>query len=73
MEPETLDIVVVGAGLSGINAGYRLQTEVPHHSYAILEARHELGGTWAFWKYPGFRTDSSMGLFGFSWRASRMA
>jgi cation diffusion facilitator CzcD-associated flavoprotein CzcO len=68
MEPETLDIVVVGAGLSGINTAYRLQTEVPHHSYAILESRHELGGTWAFWKYPGIRTDSSMGLFGFSWR-----
>ncbi|KAG7293562.1 hypothetical protein NEMBOFW57_003615 [Staphylotrichum longicolle] len=68
MEPETLDVVVVGAGLSGINTAYRLQTQVPHHSYAILEARHELGGTWAFWKYPGLRTDSSMGLFGFSWR-----
>ncbi len=68
MEPETLDIVVVGAGLSGINTGYRLQKQVPHLSYAILESRHEMGGTWAFWKYPGIRTDSSMGLFGFSWR-----
>ena len=68
MEPETLDIVVVGAGLSGINTGYRLQTQLPHLNYAILESRHEMGGTWAFWKYPGIRTDSSMGLFGFSWR-----
>ncbi|KAK4129697.1 FAD/NAD(P)-binding domain-containing protein [Parathielavia appendiculata] len=70
MEPETenLDVVVIGAGLSGINTAYRLKTQLPHHSYAILEARAELGGTWAFWKYPGIRTDSSMGLFGFSWR-----
>jgi cation diffusion facilitator CzcD-associated flavoprotein CzcO len=68
MDCETLDIVVVGGGLSGINAGYRLQTQVPHLSYAILESRDEIGGTWAFWKYPGIRTDSSMGLFGFPWR-----
>ncbi|KAL2177414.1 uncharacterized protein P884DRAFT_259644 [Thermothelomyces heterothallicus CBS 202.75] len=68
MEPELVDIVIVGAGLSGINAAYRVQTLLPHHSYAILEARAEIGGTWAFWKYPGIRTDSSMGLFGFPWR-----
>ncbi|KAL2150480.1 hypothetical protein VTH82DRAFT_7043 [Thermothelomyces myriococcoides] len=68
MEPESVDIVIVGAGLSGINAAYRVQTLLPHHSYAILEARAELGGTWAFWKYPGIRTDSPMGLFGFHWR-----
>ena len=68
MESETLDIVVVGAGLSGINTGYRLQTQLPHLNYAILESRPEMGGTWGFWKYPGIRTDSSMGLFGFSWR-----
>jgi cation diffusion facilitator CzcD-associated flavoprotein CzcO len=68
LEIETINIVVVGAGLSGINTAYRVKTQLPHHSYAILEARSEIGGTWAFWKYPGIRTDSSMGLFGFSWR-----
>jgi cation diffusion facilitator CzcD-associated flavoprotein CzcO len=68
MEPETLDIVIVGAGLSGINTGYRVQTELPHRNYAIFESRHEIGGTWSFWKYPGIRTDSSMALFGFPWR-----
>ncbi|KAJ4287905.1 hypothetical protein N0V88_007525 [Collariella sp. IMI 366227] len=68
MEFETLDVVIVGAGLSGINTAYRVQTELPHRSYAILEGRSEMGGTWAFWKYPGIRTDSSMGLFGFPWR-----
>ncbi|KAK4135880.1 FAD/NAD(P)-binding domain-containing protein [Trichocladium antarcticum] len=68
MEAETLDIVIVGAGLSGINTAYRVQTELPHRNYAILESRNEIGGTWAFWKYPGIRTDSAMGLFGFPWR-----
>lgn len=67
MEPETLDIAIVGAGLSGINTAYRVKTELPHHSYAILESRTEIGGTWAFWKYPGIRTDSAMCLFGFPW------
>lgn len=67
MEPETLDIVIVGAGLSGINTAYRLQRDLPHRTFAILEARSEMGGTWAFWKYPGVRSDSSMSLFGFAW------
>ncbi|KAL2194771.1 hypothetical protein P885DRAFT_42396 [Corynascus similis CBS 632.67] len=68
MDPETVDIVIIGAGLSGINAAYRVQTLLPQHSYAILEARGEIGGTWAYWKYPGIRTDSGMGVFGFPWR-----
>ncbi|KAL1837082.1 hypothetical protein VTJ49DRAFT_4310 [Mycothermus thermophilus] len=68
MDTETLDIVIVGAGLSGINAAYRVKTELPQHSFAVLERRTEVGGTWAFWKYPGFRTDSAMSLFGFAWR-----
>ncbi len=63
----TLDVVIIGAGLSGINAAYRLQTETPHLHFTILESRHEIGGTWAFWKYPGARTDSGMRLFGFYW------
>jgi len=65
---EEFDIIIIGAGLSGINAAYRVQKELPHRSYAILERRHEIGGTWSFWKYPGIRTDSAMGLFGFPWR-----
>ncbi|KAK0732502.1 hypothetical protein B0T21DRAFT_369101 [Apiosordaria backusii] len=65
---EELDIVIVGAGLTGINAAYRLQTQLPHRGYAILEARDSLGGTWDFWKYPGIRSDSAMALYGFPWR-----
>jgi cation diffusion facilitator CzcD-associated flavoprotein CzcO len=68
MDPNsTLDIVVIGAGLSGINAAYRLQKELPHRSFIILESRTRIGGTWDFWKYPGARTDSSMVQFGFDW------
>ncbi|KAL2270788.1 hypothetical protein VTJ83DRAFT_159 [Remersonia thermophila] len=67
MDVETLDIVIVGAGISGINAAYRVKTELPQHSFAVLERRAEVGGTWSFWKYPGFRTDSAMSLFGFAW------
>ena len=63
----TLDIIIIGAGLSGINAARRVKTELPHRSFAVLEGRGRIGGTWDFWKYPGARTDSSMTAFGFSW------
>ncbi len=62
---EHLDVLVVGAGLSGIGAGYRLQTMCPTRSYAILEARDELGGTWDLFRYPGVRSDSDMFTLGF--------
>ncbi|KAK3985058.1 hypothetical protein QBC44DRAFT_335735 [Cladorrhinum sp. PSN332] len=68
MTNQELDIVIIGAGVSGINAAYRLQNELPDRSFTILESRSEMGGTWAFWKYPGIRTDSAMALFGFPWR-----
>ncbi|GAB1309944.1 Monooxygenase [Madurella fahalii] len=67
MAIETLDIVILGAGLSGLNTAYRLQKELPRRTFAILEARDCIGGTWDFWKYPGIRSDSAMTLFGFSW------
>ena len=62
---EHLDVVVVGAGLSGIGAGYRLQTECPDKSYAILEARDAMGGTWDLFRYPGIRSDSDMFTLGY--------
>ena len=47
------DIIIIGAGISGINAGYRVQESLPNYSYTILESRHEIGGTWSLLKYPG--------------------
>lgn len=60
-----MDVLVVGAGLSGIGAAFRLQTEAPTRSYAILEARDSLGGTWDLFRYPGVRSDSDMMTLGF--------
>ncbi|KAJ5925332.1 hypothetical protein N7454_007971 [Penicillium verhagenii] len=60
------DVVIVGAGISGVNAAYRLQDELPGYSYTILEARDDLGGTWDLFKYPGIRSDSDLFTFGFS-------
>lgn len=61
------DIVIVGAGLSGVNAAYRVQEGLPHMSYTVLEARDVIGGTWSFFKYPGIRSDSEIASFAFSW------
>jgi cation diffusion facilitator CzcD-associated flavoprotein CzcO len=61
-------VLIVGAGLSGLGAGYHLQTNCPGKSYAILEARESLGGTWDLFRYPGIRSDSDMYTLGFSFR-----
>jgi monooxygenase len=63
-----VDVLIVGAGLSGIGAGYHLQTNCPAKSYAILEGRESLGGTWDLFRYPGVRSDSDMYTLGFSFR-----
>lgn len=65
---EHVDVLIVGAGLSGIGAAARLRTEHPGKSVAILEARDTLGGTWDLFRYPGIRSDSDMFTFGFKWR-----
>ncbi|PNP66729.1 hypothetical protein FNYG_13459 [Fusarium nygamai] len=61
------DILVIGAGLSGINTAHVLNQRLPHRSYTILEAQSAIGGTWRFFRYPGFRSDSFMTAFGLSW------
>jgi monooxygenase len=65
---EHVDVLIVGAGLSGIGAGYHLQTKSPGKSYAILEARERSGGTWDLFRYPGIRSDSDMHTLGYSFR-----
>lgn len=62
------DVAIIGAGISGINAAYRIQTELPSASYTIIEARSRIGGTWDLFRYPGFRSDSDLCTFGFAWR-----
>ncbi|MCE5291251.1 MAG: NAD(P)/FAD-dependent oxidoreductase [Nocardiaceae bacterium] len=64
----TFDVVIVGAGLSGINAAYRLQERCPDKTYAILEARDSMGGTWDLFRYPGVRSDSDIFTFGFGFK-----
>jgi cation diffusion facilitator CzcD-associated flavoprotein CzcO len=63
-----LDVLIVGAGISGINAAYRVKEAFPNINYAILEARGSIGGTWDLFKYPGIRSDSDLHTFGFAWR-----
>src|SRR5512134_1275779 len=65
---EHFDVLIVGAGISGIGAAYHLQAECPAKSYAILEARDDIGGTWDLFRYPGIRSDSDMYTLGFSFR-----
>src|SRR6266576_1980192 len=65
---EHFDVLIVGAGLSGIGAGYHLQANCPGKSYAILEARDCIGGTWDLFRYPGVRSDSDMYTLGYSFR-----
>ena len=62
------DVVVVGAGISGIGAAYNLQKTCPTKSFTIFEARENIGGTWDLFKYPGIRSDSDMHTMGFRFK-----
>jgi len=66
--PEHFDVLIVGAGLSGIGAACHLQRECPDRSYAILEGRADLGGTWDLFRYPGVRSDSDMHTLGYDFK-----
>ena len=68
MSLEHFDVLVVGAGLSGIGAGCHLQARCPDKTYAILEARDCIGGTWDLFRYPGIRSDSDMYTLGYAFR-----
>ena len=70
---EHLDVVIVGAGISGISAAWHLQNRCPNKSYTILESRDNLGGTWDLFKYPGIRSDSDMFTLGFRFKPWRSA
>ncbi|WP_374130717.1 flavin-containing monooxygenase [Sphingomonas sp. 28-62-20] len=60
-----VDVIVVGAGISGVGAGYHLQDKSPDRSYMILEGRADMGGTWDLFRYPGIRSDSDMYTLGY--------
>jgi monooxygenase len=70
---EHLDVVIVGAGISGVSAAWHLQDRCPTKSYTILERRDDLGGTWDLFKYPGIRSDSDMFTLGFRFKPWRSA
>ncbi len=62
------DVLIIGAGLSGIGAACHLARKSPGKTYLLLESRHEIGGTWSLFKYPGVRSDSDMYTFGYSFK-----
>ena len=65
---EHFDMIVVGAGISGIGAGVHLKKHCPDRSYMILEGRPGIGGTWDLFRYPGIRSDSDMYTLGFNFK-----
>src|SRR5690242_9187256 len=66
--PEHVDVLIIGAGLSGIGAGHQLASTFPDKTFTILESRDRLGGTWDLFRYPGVRSDSDMHTLGYRWR-----
>src|SRR5215475_4413637 len=67
-ESEHFDVLVVGAGISGIGAAYHLRTQCPGTSFVIIEAQESFGGTWLTHRYPGIRSDSDLYTFGYSFK-----
>ncbi len=66
--PEHFDVLIVGAGISGIGAAYHLTTSVPRTSFVVLEALESFGGTWLTHRYPGIRSDSDLYTFGYRFK-----
>ncbi|MEP3246170.1 MAG: NAD(P)/FAD-dependent oxidoreductase [Sneathiella sp.] len=65
---EHFDVLIVGAGISGIDAAYHLQTDCPEKSFVMLDTQESFGGTWNTHKYPGIRSDSDLFTFGYKWK-----
>ena len=65
---EHFDVIIVGAGVSGIGAACHLRTKCPDRTFAILEGRDAIGGTWDLFRYPGIRSDSDMHTFGYNFK-----
>jgi cation diffusion facilitator CzcD-associated flavoprotein CzcO len=63
-----LDVLIIGAGVSGIGMASRLRTQLPGKTFAVLERRQQIGGTWDLFRYPGVRSDSDMFTYGFSFK-----
>jgi monooxygenase len=68
MSNQHVDVLVIGAGISGIGAAYHLQVESPDRTYLVLEGRSDIGGTWDLFRYPGVRSDSDMHTLGFEFK-----
>src|SRR3546814_20078406 len=73
MANEHVDVIIVGAGLSGIGAARHLQTECPDRSYRVLDSRSASGGTWDLFRSPGIRSDSDMYTLGYDFKPSTEA
>jgi cation diffusion facilitator CzcD-associated flavoprotein CzcO len=67
-DPDHVDVLIVGAGISGVDAAYRLKTRCKDRSFIILETRERIGGTWDLFRYPGVRSDSDIFTLGFPFR-----
>src|SRR5215210_9444555 len=68
MKAEHVDVLIIGAGLSGVGTACHLQANSPGKTFAILEARDAIGGTWDLFRYPGIRSDSDMYTLGYSFK-----
>src|SRR5438105_3055729 len=68
MKTEQFDVVIIGAGLSGIGAARYLKTRLPNKSFVILETKPRMGGTWDLFRYPGIRSDSDMHTMGYAFK-----
>jgi len=66
--PTELDVVIIGAGITGIDAAYHLSTSLPGKRFAVLEAHESFGGTWLIHTYPGVRSDTELYTLGFSFK-----